>query len=426
MPLINEEDLTISAEQIAKDGLNQLDKKYQKSVGFFAWNYFVATGKIIYKVWEKVLYIVNCLTDLSNMEYDDLVKFCYNTRGIEAKTETASSGYLQVTNGTGTITAGDIFETATGIQFKALTTKTVVTNEKFEVECLTKGSVGNVAAYSIVVIPTTIQGIVSVTNPEEFTNGYDNETKEALLERYYIDLRTPAACGNKYHYQKWALEVEGVGKVKVKPLWNGNNTVKVVILDSNYKIATPELIKEVQNYIDPYTLDEEGNKIGWVQIIGTLLFGGSLLKWILPLVINMFATIENSNKINELCITLGGKIHRKWFLLNNLIYLISLILLTLLLFIFKNWVMFIIVIPYLILIYVLYWGNIYKRINAITNNSSFSKFFTIFMAIFVLSLKYVYKLLPDSTNLIIEILLTIFWFLIFVLPTKKYKDENVL
>lgn len=263
MPLINEEDLTISAEQIAKDGLNQLDKKYQKSVGFFAWNYFVATGKIIYKVWEKVLYIVNCLTDLSNMEYDDLVKFCYNTRGIEAKTETASSGYLQVTNGTGTITAGDIFGTATGIQFKALTTKTVVTNEKFEVECLTKGSVGNVAAYSIVVIPTTIQGIVSVTNPEEFTNGYDNETKEALLERYYIDLRTPAACGNKYHYQKWALEVEGVGKVKVKPLWNGNNTVKVVILDSNYKIATPELIKEVQNYIDPYTLDEEGNKIGW-------------------------------------------------------------------------------------------------------------------------------------------------------------------
>lgn len=263
MPLINEEDLTISAEQIAKDGLNQLDKKYQKSVGFFAWNYFVATGKIIYKVWEKILYIVNCLTDLSNMEYDDLVKFCYNTRGIEAKTETASSGYLQVTNGAGTITAGDIFETATGIQFKALTTKTVVTNEKFEVECLTKGSVGNVAAYSIVVIPTTIQGIVSVTNPEEFTNGYDNETKEALLERYYIDLRTPAACGNKYHYQKWALEVEGVGKVKVKPLWNGNNTVKVVILDSNYKIATPELIKEVQNYIDPYTLDEEGNKIGW-------------------------------------------------------------------------------------------------------------------------------------------------------------------
>lgn len=164
----------------------------------------------------------------------------------------------------------------------------------------------------------------------------------------------------------------------------------------------------------------------WVQIIGTLLFGGSLLKWTLPLVINMFATIENSNKINELCITLGGKIHRKWFLLNNLIYLISLILLTLLLFIFKNWVMFIIVIPYLILIYVLYWGNIYKRINAITNNSSFSKFFTIFIAIFVLSLKYVYKLLPDSTNLIIEILLMIFWFLIFVLPTKKYKDENVL
>lgn len=263
MSLINEEDLSISAEQIAKDGLTALDKKYQKSVGFFAWNYFVATGKIIYKVWEKVLYIVNCLIDLSNMEYDDLVKFCYNTRGIEAKTETASSGYLQVTNGAGTITAGDIFETASGLQFKALTTKTLVTNDLFEVECLKKGSIGNVAAYSIVVIPTTIQGIVSVSNPEEFTNGYDNETKEALLERYYIDLRTPAACGNKYHYKKWALDIPGVGKVKVKPLWNGNNTVKVVILDSNFEIASPELVEEVQNYIDPYTVDDEGNKVGW-------------------------------------------------------------------------------------------------------------------------------------------------------------------
>ena len=47
MSLINEEDLSISAEQIAKDGLTALDKKYHKSVGFFAWNYFVVTGKIV-------------------------------------------------------------------------------------------------------------------------------------------------------------------------------------------------------------------------------------------------------------------------------------------------------------------------------------------------------------------------------------------
>lgn len=273
MTLINEDNLNISAEQIAQEGLNALDSKYQKSVGFFAWDYFVSIGKIVYKVWDKVIYIAKCLIDLSNMNYDDLVKFIWNTRGIEAKSETASSGLLKLTYGNGTIREGDIFETSSGVQFRATETSVVSENGYFKVECMTKGIVGNVPANSIVVIPTTIQGIVKVTNEEAFNNGYDKETKEALLERYYIDLRTPATSGNVYHYQKWALEVTGVGKVKVKPLWNGNNTVKVVILNSNNEIANQELIKKVQDYIDPYVIDDEGNKNGWGCGNGTAPIG---------------------------------------------------------------------------------------------------------------------------------------------------------
>ena len=45
MTLIDNTDIT--SESIALEGLEALDKKYQKSVGFFAWDYFVAMGKIL-------------------------------------------------------------------------------------------------------------------------------------------------------------------------------------------------------------------------------------------------------------------------------------------------------------------------------------------------------------------------------------------
>lgn len=255
--------MEITAEQIAKDGLDSLDDKYQKSVGFFAWDYFVAIGKVLYKLWEKLIYVANCLTDLSNMNYDDLVKFVFQTRGIVAKKATFASGNLTVTNGAGTIRTGNIFETPDGLQFRAIETKDVAAGEMFQVECLVKGIEGNVPKGLISVIPTTIQGIVSVTNEEAFTNGYEDESKEDLLQRYYDDIQKPVTSGNVYHYIKWALEVTGVGNAKVKPLWNGDNTVKVVILDSNKNIPSEDLIKAVQDYIDP---DSKGLGLGQAPV----------------------------------------------------------------------------------------------------------------------------------------------------------------
>ena len=39
--------------------------------------------------------------------------------------------------------------------------------------------------------------------------------------------------------------------VKVYRCWNGGGTVKLVVLNSDYKPAADELIKEVENVIDP-------------------------------------------------------------------------------------------------------------------------------------------------------------------------------
>lgn len=49
-------------------------------------------------------------------------------------------------------------------------------------------------------------------------------------------MQAPATSGNEAAYKQWALEVDGVGGAKVYPLWNGNGTVKVLVVNSNMEI----------------------------------------------------------------------------------------------------------------------------------------------------------------------------------------------
>ena len=125
----------ITAEQISKEGLDALDDKYQKTGGLSAWDYFIAIGKVLIKLWERINYVAACLVDLKNMTYEDLVKFVYQTRAIRAKLATYANGYLTVTNGSGIVRAGDIFETPDGLQFQSIETITVNQNESFKLEC---------------------------------------------------------------------------------------------------------------------------------------------------------------------------------------------------------------------------------------------------------------------------------------------------
>ncbi len=83
------------------------------------------------------------------------------------------------------------------------------------------------------------------------TGGYAQEDDAAYYDRFLLKMRAPATSGNIYHYQAWALEVSGVGAVKVFPLGHGANTVDVVITDSTGKPAGSELVRQVQDYIDP-------------------------------------------------------------------------------------------------------------------------------------------------------------------------------
>lgn len=110
------------------------------------------------------------------------------------------------------------------------------TVNSYEAECEQTGEIGNHYSGTLVNIDNISGVTVSLT--DILTAGEEEENDDNLRIRFYALVQSPSTSGNAYNYRKWALEVPGVGDAKVYPLWNGNGTVKVMVVDSNMSIDT--------------------------------------------------------------------------------------------------------------------------------------------------------------------------------------------
>lgn len=89
----------------------------------------------------------------------------------------------------------------------------------------------------------------------------ENETSDEDIKTAYFEyVRNTVSDGNVAQYKRWCNEYDGIGNAKIISLWNGANTVKVSILSPSNRAATPELVAEFQEYLDP--VDENGNPTG--------------------------------------------------------------------------------------------------------------------------------------------------------------------
>ena len=237
-----------TVDEIQTEILSNIPDTYQKTIGFEMWDFSRAVASPISGLLGN-LDIVYGKNDVDNLTGDELTKWVLQRKGIVRKPAAYATASLTVA-GTFEINIGDIFETAGGIQFKAIAT---ATTSPVQVQCLTAGIIGNVIANSITVMPVTISGVTSATNSAPATGGYEQESDSDLRARYYETCQAPATSGNIYHYRIWAKEITGVGDAKVFPLEFGANTVEIVIIDSNKQPASSDLVTTVQNYIDPDT-----------------------------------------------------------------------------------------------------------------------------------------------------------------------------
>lgn len=229
--------------------LSLMSDDYDKSEGYIVYDFLKAVAIVANEYNVTFESLVN-LFDVDKMTGSFLEMYVKQRKGIERNQATKAVGVLTVT-GTGTVTVGDLFETVDAIQFFATETVQIVGSGNVAIAAIVSGVTGNVQANKIIQMPVTISGITSVTNPAATIDGFDIETEDSLRDRYYLAVRTPATSGNVNHYKQWATSISGVGGVKVFPRERGNNTVEVVIIDSNKKPPSTTLINNVQEYIDP-------------------------------------------------------------------------------------------------------------------------------------------------------------------------------
>ncbi|MEC1757369.1 baseplate J/gp47 family protein [Schinkia azotoformans] len=237
-------------EQLNTDMLGNISDDYEKSTGFLTADlvktYSIELSKVylaIEKIMEKF--------DVDLLSGDELEKFINQRKGISRKQATYAKVALTITGNNAGINIGDVFSTAGNIQFQSLDTKLINGTNTITAQCTQSGSIGMVGANSITLMPITIAGVTNITNLQPSYDGFDAESDNDLRNRYYEALRTPITSANKYHYLQWAKSVTGVGNAKVIPLWNGANTVKVIIIDANMQPASGEIVTQVQSYIDP-------------------------------------------------------------------------------------------------------------------------------------------------------------------------------
>lgn len=168
------------------------------------------------------------------------------------------------------INIGDRFSVVnTNIRFEA--TEKIIDGQ-FKMECEIAGSIGNTVTGQLLPI-SYIEGLETANLTEILIIGEDIESNDDLRIRYYKKVQNNAQDGNIAQYIEWADGYSGIGRSKIIPLWDGDNTVKVSILDATNDIATTELIDEFQEYLDPNSegLGEGKAPIGSIVTVSTAI-----------------------------------------------------------------------------------------------------------------------------------------------------------
>lgn len=137
---------------------------------------------------------------------------------------------------------------------------------EYQLTCETAGEAGNYDTGTLVPIDY-IDGLKTAVLSDVLIVGEEEESTEDFRTRYFSAINNEVTEGNVAQYVTWCDAYQGIGRCKIFPLWNGANTVKVSILNSDNGIASQTLIDEFQEYLDP---DSEGKGNG-VAPIGAMV-----------------------------------------------------------------------------------------------------------------------------------------------------------
>lgn len=260
-------------QKLLKDKLNQIPNTLDKREGSLIYDAMAPNAKELEEFYKELDWVLEqSFVDTATGEYLELRT---KERAVDRKPAVETIRHLKCEGKMGEIKIGARF-LIDGVYFRTVEAGAIPCVVQIKSE---QPGRATVVEYSAEVL--SLEGIAGldraslVYEHEQDFNGVDAESDEALRERYYITVRRTPGSGNIDDYMFWAGEVVGVGKSIVIPLWNGNGTVKVILLDSNGDPASPGLIENVKNYIDP---DPSGEGMGKAPIGAQVTFEPAVAK----------------------------------------------------------------------------------------------------------------------------------------------------
>ncbi|MCD9025741.1 baseplate J/gp47 family protein [Cohnella silvisoli] len=246
--------------------LDLVPSDVDKSESSFIWD---SLSPAAFQLYEASIWAQEILRrGFAETTFGPYLRLRCEEHGVIPRVAVSAAGSIKIIGVVGTVipigvlvaTPADDITATSSIEYE--TTAAATLNSLGEavipIKAIVPGTAGNVPIGAISVLVNSLTGVTSVTNTAATTGGAAEESDESLLARFLIKVRQPGTSGNKADYMQWALDIPGVSRAQVKPLWSGPGTVKVYILDADKRAPNPTIVAAVQNYIAPSAGQGEG------------------------------------------------------------------------------------------------------------------------------------------------------------------------
>lgn len=134
---------------------------------------------------------------------------------------------------------------------------------QYKMQCETAGTVGNRDSGTLLPIQY-IDGLTSAVLADVLVAAVDEEETEAFRKRYFNSFKAQAFGGNITDYKEKAMQISGVGGVKVNAAWQGGGTVRLIVQGTDYGVPSAGVVSLVKESFDP--TDAEGTGAGLAPI----------------------------------------------------------------------------------------------------------------------------------------------------------------
>ncbi|MDN8592016.1 baseplate J/gp47 family protein [Paenibacillus sp. 11B] len=141
----------------------------------------------------------------------------------------------------------------------------------YKVTAETAGVVGN-APFGSMLPVEYINDLATATLSDILVPGEDEETDDQLRERFFIEINEQPFGGNVADYRQMIRALDGVGAVRITPVWQGGGSVKATIMATGHVPPSTALINQLQEIVDPVAFAGQG--IGLAPIGHTVTLDG--------------------------------------------------------------------------------------------------------------------------------------------------------